>query len=163
MPKKGQGASEYLVLLAIVLIVAIVAIVLVGGFAGLGGGARETESKQYWSGATRPFTIPEYSQQGNTIYLTLKNMEPYKLVITNITITSPYGTIVDSYDNQTISFKGGAKKTITDFGIVNTSYACNTTSYDYYEYGVVITYRTENGIVKSQYGEKPLVGDCIVT
>ena len=51
--KKGQGASEYLILLAVVLIVSMVAIALLGGFMGLGTSATETEGKQYWTGSVR--------------------------------------------------------------------------------------------------------------
>ena len=50
---KGQGATEYLVLLAVVLIVAMVAIALLGFFPGLSYDAKKSESDSYWRSASR--------------------------------------------------------------------------------------------------------------
>jgi len=55
---KGQGATEYLVLLAIVLIVALVSVALLGFFPGMASDAQETQSKTYWSSAS-PISIVE--------------------------------------------------------------------------------------------------------
>jgi len=56
---KGQGATEYLVLLAVVLIVAIVTIALLGFFPGTAGDAKITESKTYWAGVASPLSIKD--------------------------------------------------------------------------------------------------------
>ena len=45
--QKGQGATEYLVLLAVVLIVAMVAIALLGFFPGLSYDAKKSEADSY--------------------------------------------------------------------------------------------------------------------
>jgi len=148
--KKGQGASEYLVLLAVVLIVSMVAIALLGGFSNLGSSAVETESKQYWTGSVRPFIAPEYTQQNSTFYVTLKNIEPNRLMLTSISLGS------DSYEAN-VSFNGGATKTLT-FPV---SVQCNETSYDFFEYDVVINYTSTNDIEKSQRGTKPFAGRCL--
>jgi hypothetical protein len=44
----GQGATEYLVLLAVVLIIALVAIALLGFFPGLSNDAKYTQNRAYW-------------------------------------------------------------------------------------------------------------------
>jgi len=48
----GQGATEYLVLLAIVLIVALVSVALLGFFPGMASDAQITQSQMYWRSAS---------------------------------------------------------------------------------------------------------------
>ena len=48
---KGQGATEYLVILGAVLLVAMVVIALLGWFPQVGGPGRERESESYWKTA----------------------------------------------------------------------------------------------------------------
>ena len=59
MLTSGQGATEYLVLLAVVLIVAMVSVALLGFFPGMAGDAQETQSKMYWQSAS-PIAITEW-------------------------------------------------------------------------------------------------------
>ena len=49
---RGQGATEYLVLLAVVLVIALAAIALLGFFPGMAGDAQVTQSEMYWKSAT---------------------------------------------------------------------------------------------------------------
>lgn len=148
--KKGQGASEYLILLAVVLIIGIIAVALLGGFSDIGSGAMQTEALQYWS-SSRPFSITEWSQTGNTISLTIKNNEPNVLKITNITIGN-----VSYAPTGGLSFGGGSKKTISISGLPQ----CNATTYDYYEYNVQIVYSSNQIQGMMQKGQRPLVGKC---
>ena len=149
--KKAQGAPEYLILLAVVLIVGLVAVTLLGGFSDIAPSSRETEGAQYWKGIARPFSIQEWAQHNSTLTLTIKNMEPDKLVITNITIGN-----VSYVPTGGISFGGGATKTISISGLP----ACDATTYDFYDYDVVIIYSTLNIQGKVQKGEKKLSGPC---
>ena len=55
---KGQGATEYLVLLAVVLIVALVSVALIGFFPGMASDAQRTQSETYWRSAS-PIAITE--------------------------------------------------------------------------------------------------------
>ncbi|MEM4634153.1 MAG: hypothetical protein QW275_03295 [Candidatus Anstonellaceae archaeon] len=75
----GQGATEYLVLLAVVLVVALVSIVLLGFFPGMASDAKLSQSKAYWQSAS-PIAIVdgvanyEYGTGGyDEIILTLQN------------------------------------------------------------------------------------------
>ena len=58
---RGQGATEYLVLLAVVLIIALVAIMLLGYFPGMATDAKITQSSAYWRGEARPFACLLYT------------------------------------------------------------------------------------------------------
>lgn len=151
--KRGQGSSEYLVLLAAALLVGLVAIVLIGGFTESGGAARESESRSYWSGPIRPFSVPDYSQTGTTFYITLKNTEPQRITLLNITVgNSTYAP------TGGISFKGGTTRTLNIPSLRN----CTSDSYDFYEYDMNIYYNTSDGVIKRETGEKKLVGECIL-
>ncbi len=94
MQLRGQGATEYLVLLAVVLIVALVSVALLGFFPGMASDAQITQSKAYWSSAS-PISIVEvgarYLYDGGgggvnhtVIYLRIRNNGPYRISITKI-------------------------------------------------------------------------------
>lgn len=86
---KGQGATEYLVLLAVVLIIALVGIALLGFFPGTASDAQRTQSELYWESAS-PIAITEwgakvYALQGDTYgYLRFRNNAAYPLRLTGI-------------------------------------------------------------------------------
>ncbi len=73
---RGQGATEYLVLLAVVLIVALVSVALLSFFPGMAADAQETQSKMYWQSAS-PIAITEWGAKaysdGAMPYLRIKN------------------------------------------------------------------------------------------
>jgi len=87
----GQGATEYLVLLAVVLIVALVSVALLGFFPGMASDAQETQSKAYWASA-QPIAITEWAAKvystANSAYslpyLRLRNNGAYPIRITKI-------------------------------------------------------------------------------
>ena len=84
---RAQGATEYLVLLAVVLVIALVAIALLGFFPGMSGDTQETQSKMYWQSAT-PVSIVVgaakiYASSGETyLYLRFKNagLHPIRII-----------------------------------------------------------------------------------
>jgi len=60
----GQGATEYLVLLAVVLIVALVSVALLGFFPGMASDAQITQSQAYWAAAS-PIAAIEFGTAYN--------------------------------------------------------------------------------------------------
>jgi len=85
----GQGATEYLVLLAIVLIVALVSVALLGFFPGTASDAQITQSQAYWQGAS-PIAILESAARYDTNtgfirpYMRIRNTGAYPIRITAI-------------------------------------------------------------------------------
>ena len=85
----GQGATEYLVLLAVVLIVALVSVALLGFFPGMASDAQITQSQIYWKSA-QPVSIVEsgatyYVPSGITyLYLRIRNTGVYPIRVTGI-------------------------------------------------------------------------------
>jgi len=85
--RAGQGATEYLVLLAVVLIVALVSVALLGFFPGMASDAQITQSNAYWQSAS-PIAIVEsagtYVAGSTFLYMRLKNVGTYPIRITGI-------------------------------------------------------------------------------
>lgn len=153
--KKGQGATEYLVLLAVVLIVAMVAIALLGFFPGLAIDAKKTQSDAYWRGEARPFAILEHAQTGATLSLVIQNLEAEQKQITNISVAGQGSSGSDPLTGNQY-FSAGEKKR------VNFNLGSNCTSGNTYEYTVNFTYSNADATITGQkeYGTKTLVGKC---
>jgi len=90
MRRIGQGATEYLVLLAVVLIVALVSVALLGFFPGMASDAQITQSDAYWK-SMQPIAILESSanyrgsSDGSVFpYMRLRNNGAYPVRITGI-------------------------------------------------------------------------------
>ena len=94
---RAQGATEYLVLLAVVLIVALVSVALLGFFPGMASDSQMTQNKMYWSSAS-PISIVESSAyfllpgSGNVVYLRLRNTGAYPIRITKIIGSTGYAS-----------------------------------------------------------------------
>ena len=148
MNLKGQGATEYLVLLGVVLVIALVAIALLGFFPGLAGSTKETQARTYWNQAA-PFTIKEYRYSGTSLNLTMENMGSDKLTVTGVTVNGTAGTLVST------SFNGGQTQLLNITGSIP-----SCTAGSQFEYDLNITYNSkyQNGF--TQVGAKPIVGTC---
>ena len=149
---RGQGATEYLVLLAVVLIVALVSVALLGFFPGMAADARITQSQSYWRGQARPFAILDVGINTTNATLSIQNMEatgPYVIFTDGIKING-IGT------GPSTSFAAGEVKPVVVTGAFT---ACTSTAI--YDYNVTITYNSTNINGAKQYGTKNLVGKCI--
>lgn len=144
---RGQGATEYLVLLAVVLIIALVAIMLLGYFPGMATDAKITQSNAYWRGEARPFAITE---------TTINSTGHGNFVLQNMEANGPFVITlfqVGSYNNSSsTSFSSGEGKTliIPDMG--------SNTGGSVYDLNVTISYTTPSGAAAKQYGTKNIVG-----
>jgi len=104
---RAQGATEYLVLLAVVLIVALVSVALLGFFPGMASDAQITQSQAYWQSAS-PIAIVEAGAAGTTneptgrglMYFRLKNNGNYPITITKIIGTTSTNYISIFYCNS---------------------------------------------------------------
>jgi len=86
---RGQGATEYLVLLAVVLIVALVSVALLGFFPGMASDSQRVQSETYWRSAS-PIAITEWAAKarasdGTTFpYFRVRNNGAYPIRINGI-------------------------------------------------------------------------------
>ena len=88
-PLVGQGATEYLVLLAVVLIVALVSVALLGFFPGMASDTQMMQSQMYWRSAS-PISIDEslalkHNNWGDTVpHLIIRNTGMYPIKLTKV-------------------------------------------------------------------------------
>ena len=150
---KGQGATEYLVLLAVVLIIALVSISLLGFFPGLASDAKITQSNTYWRGQARPLGIPEqsFSTSGNGTVVIVNNDASGIITVTNMSFNSSNGQ-VGYLSGVPLAIASGEQAVGT---VVNASSGVAGATY---QLNVVIQYTLPNNIPATEYGTQPLVG-----
>jgi hypothetical protein len=146
---KGQGATEYLVLLAVVLIIALVSIALLGFFPGMASDAKITQSASYWRGEARPVAILESSIVGSSGVgkFVIQNVDASGTIKLNLSVNTALSTASDS-------LAPGETKTIT---ITDATKLAGTAG-NVYDYPISITYISSNGLAMTQYGAKNLMG-----
>ena len=155
--RRGQGATEYLVLLAVVLIVALVAMALLNFFPDLSTYAKISQSDSYWRGVSRPFAITESAQSSSSanLIMVVENKDAEQRILTTIQVS---GTGVAT--NYTVTgnnryFSAGEKRTFT------IPLSTNCTAGSVYEYKISFNYTNADGTIsKVQIGDKPLMGKC---
>jgi hypothetical protein len=91
MARKAQGATEYLIILAVVIIIALIVVGAMGGIPGIGTGAKQRGASSYWQ--TSDMALPTYgiSAASGTAANIRNNM---RSTVTGITI-SINGTTVN--------------------------------------------------------------------
>ncbi|MAG18421.1 MAG: hypothetical protein CL944_03030 [Candidatus Diapherotrites archaeon] len=145
--KKGQGTTEYLIILAVIIVVALVVAGVMGWFPGLGTQITEQQSRAYWQ-STSPLAITQWDNDGTNIDFILRNQTTDKIQIDDISVDGLALGLAD------VNIAVGGQTTFTD-----TDVTC--TAGDVYQYDIVLTYTVQNGLVAAkQTGSKPLVGIC---
>src|SRR3989338_4214046 len=153
---KGQGATEYLVLLAVVLIIALVSIALLGFFPGLASDARITQSNSYWRGEARPFAILEHSvtTDGAATLIVQNNEAQGPLILTNITVGSDYNdSTAGGLGTMGMTFAPGEQHTISLNSVIG---GATVSPGGGHALQVNLTYRTANRVVSTQHGVKTI-------
>jgi hypothetical protein len=91
MNRKAQTATEYLIILAVVIIIALIVVGVLGVIPGIGGGGKSSAKSAFWDTAKIGIASLAWAQAGNDTF-TVKNNMPNTIVIQNIWI----GTTPDS-------------------------------------------------------------------
>lgn len=149
----GQGATEYLVMLAAILVVALVALALLGFFPGMTGDAKISQSDSYWKSEARPIAVLEHkATTAGGLTLVLQNKEASGAIrITNISVSNASST------NGGAGWKLGVGETKNaDIAGIETDAAGTM-----YDFTINFTYTTPNGVSTYQYGAKPLIGKYV--
>jgi hypothetical protein len=87
--KKAQTATEYMIILAVVIIIALIVVGVLGGIPGIGTGAGGRASASYW--ATAPIGLDSYAasnESSNNVKLLVKNNFNDPIIITNISMSA---------------------------------------------------------------------------
>ncbi len=154
---KGQGSTEYLVILSVVLVIALVVLSLIGGFFPQAGGLSNAQSRAYWMSA-QPFGIGDAAQSGQSnISLVVQNNLAHELVMDSINLSFSDGV---SFTNasQTI-FTAGQKRVMVIGGGASMPTCAGRTGQAYF-YTVRIIYDDDPLIGKVQASETPVAVIC---
>jgi hypothetical protein len=90
--KKAQTATEYLIILAVVIIIALIVVGVMGGIPGMGGNAKAKTSAAYWSTAKVSFTSYSVNSAGAT--LNIRNSNAGSITITAVSLGGTALTMV---------------------------------------------------------------------
>ena len=87
--RKGQGTTEYIIILAVVIVIALIVVGVMGWIPGLGTGITESQSKAYWASSS-PFAITSYELKSTVVapVLVLRNNTSQSLSVTGVKIGS---------------------------------------------------------------------------
>jgi uncharacterized protein (UPF0333 family) len=130
--KKGQTATEYLTILAVVIIIALIVVVAMGKFPGIGQSAVSRGSSAYWASADLAISSYSISESGTDTFV-LKNNMRENIKITNMTVDGK--NIVNTERNLG---PGGSVTIISDVSL-------GCTAGQTYSYDVSLTYEDANG------------------
>lgn len=107
MTSKAQTATEYLIILAVVIVIALIVVGVLGGIPSIGGGASKKSSDILL--ANQKIGIEKYAIQDGYTKLIVKNNHFESVKISNLTFA---GVLCESSDIP-FTLKIGEKKTIT--------------------------------------------------
>ena len=160
---RGQGATEYLVILGAVLLVALVIVSLLGWFPALGGSTREQQSKSYWQGAT-PFSITSFKLNGTSISLAISSRVSDRMNLTSVDFADSLSNSVNVYSGATGTlFNAGQEQTLSNLTTWNVAgnQCLTAASGSVFDYATVTFTYTKAGITGyKQVGARPLTGRC---
>jgi len=163
---RGQGATEYLVILGAVLLVALVIVSLLGWFPSLGGSTKETQSKSYWSSAS-PFAITATKVSNSTITFSVSNRLTERIYLSAIEVQDETGNAGNIMTPNQIFNAGesvvlsGLPAAITN-ATLNPCYSTTTNrTGSTFEFNTV-SFIYNNGMIAGirEQGVQPLVGRC---
>ena len=149
MKKRGQGATEYLIILAVVVIIALIVIGVLGGIPGIGKSSTKQASEAYWE--STDIGISEYylTAAGDYLVLTLRNNLDTSVRVQNVSVE---GTVNGSSIMTLVP--GGS-------GTTSVAKACTTTGDPYDFSPVVIQYSDlSTGANYTFTGTVSLSGEC---
>ncbi len=154
----GQGATEYLIILAAVLVVALIAVSLIAGFLPQSGTLSTSQYKSYWTSA-QPFGIVDSVQSSDkNITLVVQNNAPRELTVRNIALTLVADSSSNAYFSSSTIFMAGQKRNL-DFPTSVSLPSCTGGSSSNLMH-VSITYDDDTIAGKIQGGNLPLAVDC---
>lgn len=106
--KKGQTATEYLIILAVVIVIALIVVGVLGGIPSIGGGAKSNSVNSYWKTAKIGIdSISVYDRADDAIVnITFRNNLPQSIKITSVTLTDSSGHTNTTTANSIVTAGG---------------------------------------------------------
>lgn len=117
--KKGQTATEYMIILSVVIIIALIVVGVMGGIPGIGGSTRSRTSEAYWQTADIAISSAALTA-GSEPYHTIRirNNLRSTITITSVKLSESGSTNPVAFNNspkvlrpgQTVSFTNMSKE-----------------------------------------------------
>ena len=104
--RRAQAATEYLIILAIVIVIALVVVGAMGGIPGLGASTSARASASYWQQAEIGVTASYFNTTDGSVIV--KNNMPFKISVTAMDVGSDFTST-----NLPKAVKPGATTTVT--------------------------------------------------
>jgi type II secretory pathway pseudopilin PulG len=145
--KRAQGATEYLIILAVVIVIALIVIGVLGGIPGIGDTSGQQAAESYW--ATTDIAIDDYylGAGADRLILTAKNNQEDTVKIISIKT----GSVTN--DSVKILSPGGS----AEFSFAQT---CANQG-DAFDYETIVTYQDTVTLANYTFtGTVNLVGEC---
>ncbi|MGM5484074.1 MAG: hypothetical protein ACQER9_04130 [Nanobdellota archaeon] len=147
--KKGQTATEYLIILAVVIVIALIVVGVLGGIPSIGGGAKSGAGTAYWESNSKIAITSGSVDTNSDASLTLRNNMPNTVKVEGITLTDSEGT---SKTNSSDSYLAPGESKSIGFNL--TSLSLPTTAGETYSFNVNISYvDTENDATYTMDGD----------
>lgn len=148
--RRGQGTTEYLIILAIVIVIALVVVGVLGGFGSQGSAINASQSRSYW-GTVQPLAVTDWliSQTGTGSSLVFKNLTANTITLTDLNWNNTAINITD------VNISAGATATVT-----STSMTCGSNTGQNFSRTFSYTYNTADLTGLKVYGSSPIVGSC---
>lgn len=146
---RGQGTTEYLIILAIVIVIALVVVSVLGGFPSIGSGISQGQSKAYW-GSVSPLAVVDWSiPASGTGRIVFQNQTSSTITITDLN----WSGVAVTFTDQNIA--AGGKATVE-----STSLTCGVAAGQNFSKTLTYQYNTTNLSGLWFTGASPLVGSC---
>lgn len=155
---RGQGSTEYLVILGAVMLVTMVVVSVFGWFPALGGPTRTAESQAYWSSAS-PVSITSIVVTSTSISFRIENRLPKPLTVTSIVFSDGANSYA-AYSGST-QLGSGSSAYLINYSFSNGNPCIFSSAAAPFELSDVKIYYAESGLSGLvQAGSRPMVGAC---
>lgn len=152
--KKAQTATEYLIILAVVVVISLIVIGVLGGIPSIGGGAKQTSLDSYWRTADIGVVYLAVGAATTSISadgsgsISLRNNKVDTITITNVSLTdSTTGNV--SSNTTTMVLSAGQQGSLTYSDLTNSG-----TTGASYSYTLMVQYTdSSTGAVYSFTGD----------
>lgn len=147
MKNKAQTATEYLIILAVVIVIALIVVGVLGGIPSIGGGVSKSAKLAQLS--SKPVGVTNYAFLDSGSKLRIKNNQPNTISVNSIWVDQvPCSSIDPQFPFQ---LKVGETKLIDCLNFDSTQDLFNDLVIEYTDLNSNTEYSTENGLSKEEF------------
>jgi hypothetical protein len=103
MMKKGQTATEYLIILAVVIVIALIVVGVLGGIPSIGGGAKDNSLSAYWATSKVGVNSISVANADGDVTVVLRNNLPNTIDVTSVELVMANGTYLENTTSYTLA------------------------------------------------------------